>query len=245
MFEDSLLATNSKMKKRSPWAMFLSFGLQALLIGIAVLIPLIYTEALPKQQLMTMLVAPPPPPPPPPPPQAQTVVQKKAPSNLVNNELMAPKKIPQKIAKIVESDEPPPQASGVVGGLVTSGSGGGIGGVIGGLSNLSAAPSQVQQAPPKVVRVSAGVVTGFLLRRVVPSYPPLARQARVQGPVVLHAIIGKDGAIESLTVISGHPMLQSAAVEAIKQWKYKPYMLNNEPVEVDTTITFNFSLTGD
>jgi protein TonB len=86
---------------------------------------------------------------------------------------------------------------------------------------------------------------GNLIRRVPPGYPALARSARVQGTVVLQAVISKDGSIENLRLISGHPMLAPAALKAVQQWRYRPYILNNEPVEVETQITVNFSLAGN
>ncbi len=86
---------------------------------------------------------------------------------------------------------------------------------------------------------------GDLIRKVQPAYPPLARTARVQGAVVLQAVISKDGTIENLKLLSGHPMLVGAAMEAVRQWRYRPYVLNNEPVEVETQITVNFSLAGN
>ena len=97
-------------------------------------------------------------------------------------------------------------------------------------------------ATPKRVRVSQGVSEGLLVHKVTPTYPPLAKSARVQGSVVLQASIGKDGSIQNLKVVSGHPMLSAAALEAVKQWKYKPYFLNGQAVDVDTTITVNFTL---
>ncbi len=99
-------------------------------------------------------------------------------------------------------------------------------------------------AAPTRVRVSQGVTEGMVLRRVQPNYPPLARQARIQGDVILQAEISKEGAIENLRVISGHPMLAPAAIDAVKQWRYKPYFLNGEPVAVETQITVKFSLSG-
>jgi periplasmic protein TonB len=84
----------------------------------------------------------------------------------------------------------------------------------------------------------------FLLHRVQPEYPPLAREVGVQGTVVLSAIIGKDGTIENLHVLSGHPMLVRAALDAVEQWRYRPYLLNGEAVEVETRITVNFVLSG-
>ena len=86
---------------------------------------------------------------------------------------------------------------------------------------------------------------GNLVHKVLPVYPPLARSARIQGQVVLQALISKQGVIENLKVLSGHPMLVSAAQEAVRQWRYRPYVLNNEPVGVETQITVNFSLAGN
>jgi protein TonB len=88
------------------------------------------------------------------------------------------------------------------------------------------------------------VVSGLLVKKVNPNYPPLARQARIQGVVLLQAQISKDGRIENLQLISGHPMLAPAAIEAVKQWVYRPYLLNGEPCEVDTQIQVNFTLAG-
>jgi protein TonB len=118
-----------------------------------------------------------------------------------------------------------------------------MGGVIG--SVLSSTPVAVPKiATPQRVRVSSGVVTGLKIHDVRPNYPPLARQARIQGKVVLQAQISKEGTIENLQLISGHPMLAPAAIEAVKQWRFKPYLLNGEPVEVDTQVEVNFTLAG-
>jgi periplasmic protein TonB len=88
------------------------------------------------------------------------------------------------------------------------------------------------------------MLQGSLLRQVQPTYPPLAKTARIQGPVVLEAVISKAGAIENLRVISGPPLLVKAAIEAVSEWRYRPYILNDEPVEVETRITVNFTLGG-
>jgi protein TonB len=85
---------------------------------------------------------------------------------------------------------------------------------------------------------------GQAISRPQPLYPPIARAAHVSGTVVLHAIIGKDGTIQNLSVISGPPMLVGAATDAVRQWRYKPYELNGQPTEVDTTITVNFNMNG-
>ncbi len=246
MFEDSLLESSGRLKTKRRWTTVLSFVLQCLLIGVMILIPLIYTEALPKQQLMTFLVAPPPPPPPPPPPAAVPIkVVKVIQTDLVNGQLRTPTKIPEKIAMIKEEAPPPPAMStaGVIGGVPGGVPGGQMGGVIGGI--ISSTPVAVPKvATPQRIRVSAGVQQGNLISQVKPAYPPIAKAARVQGAVVLQAEISKSGTIENLRVISGHPMLVPNALEAVKQWRYKPYFLNGEPVAVETTITVNFTLSG-
>ncbi len=245
MFEDSLIESGGKLKTKRGWTSMLSFGIQIVIIGIMVLIPLIFTEALPKTQLMTFLVAPPPPPPPPPPAAAPVHVVKQIQTDIVNGELRTPTKIPKKIEMIKEDEAPPPTmaAAGVVGGVPGGVPGGQMGGIIGGI--VSSTPMAVPKvATPQRVRVSSGVSTGLLVRRVNPSYPPLARQARIQGTVILQAEISKTGDIQNLRLISGHPMLAPAAIEAVKQWKYKPYLLNGEPVEVETTVQVNFTLAG-
>jgi len=244
MFEDSLIESGGRLKtKRGVWT-FLSFVLEAVLVGVLVLIPLLFTEALPKTQLMTFLVAPPPPPPPPPPAAAPVKIVKQVQTNIINNQLRTPTKIPEKVQMIKEDEAPPPAMSaGVVGGVPGGIPGGQMGGVIGGI--ISSTPVAVPKvATPQRVRVSQGVTQGLLIRKVQPNYPPLARQARIQGSVLLQAEISKDGSIENLRLLSGHPMLAPAAIEAVKQWKYKPYILNGEPVEVETQITVNFTLSG-
>ncbi len=246
MFEDSLIESGGRLKTKRGATTMVSFIFQAVLVGVLVLIPLIFTEALPKQQLMTFLVAPPPPPPPPPPPAATPVrVVKQIQSDLVNGQLRTPTKIPQKVQMIKEDEAPPPEMStgGVVGGVPGGVPGGQMGGVIGGI--ISSTPVAVPKvATPQRVRVSLGVSQGLLIKKVQPNYPPLARQARIQGTVLLQAEISKDGTIENLRLINGHPMLAPAAIEAVKQWRYRPYMLNGEPVAVETQVQVNFTLSG-
>jgi len=245
MFEDSHIESGGKLKTKRGATTLFSFVLQMILLGVLILIPLLYTEALPKQQLMTFLVAPPPPPPPPPPAAAPIKVVKQIQTEIINGQLRTPTKIPQKIQMIKEEEAPPPMNSmaGVVGGVPGGVPGGQMGGVIGGI--ISSTPVSVPKAAtPTRVRVSQGVTQGLLIRKVQPTYPPLARQARIQGAVLLQAEISKDGTIQNLRLISGHPMLTSAAIDAVKQWRYKPYILNGEPVEVETQITVNFTLSG-
>jgi protein TonB len=100
-------------------------------------------------------------------------------------------------------------------------------------------PPSIPRAP---VKVSTGVMSGLLVHQVQPTYPEIAKMARVEGTVVLLATISRDGTIENLRVVSGHPMLVRSAMDAVRQWRYRPYMLNQEPVEVETQVTVNFRL---
>ncbi len=244
MFEDSLVESGGRLKTKRGATTVISFILEFLFLGILVLLPLIFTEALPTKQLMTMLTAPPPPPPPPPPPAVAPVHIVKMQSELDNGQLRTPTAIPKKIQMIKEDEGPPPAVGGVVGGVPGGVPGGTMGGVLGSvMSGINTAVPKA--ATPQRVRVSQGVSQGLLVHKVQPEYPPIARQARIQGMVVLQALIGKDGTITNLHVVSGHPMLTNAALAAVKEWKYKPYFLNGEPVEVETTINVNFSLSGE
>jgi periplasmic protein TonB len=243
MFEDSLIESGNKLKTKRLFTSIISFIGQFALVGILILIPLIYTDALPKGMTMSFLVAPPPPPPPPPPAAAPIKIVKMV-SEVVNGQLRAPTKIPDKVQMIKEDENPPDLGGGVPGGVPGGIAGGSAGGVIGGILS-SAAVAVPKAATPTRVRVSQGVSAGLLIRKVQPNYPQLAKQARIQGQVVLQAEISKDGTIQNLQLISGHPMLAPAAIEAVKQWRYKPYLLNGEPVAVDTQVIVNFSLSGN
>ena len=246
MFEDSLIESGGKLRTRRGRTTAFAVVLQVGIIIVMVLIPLLFTEALPRTQLMTFLVAPPPPPPPPPPAAATPIkTVKVVQTDIINGQLRTPTKIPEKVQMIKEEEAPPPvmSASGVVGGVPGGVPGGQMGGVIGGI--ISSTPVAVPKAAtPQRVRVSQGVSQGLLVKKVQPQYPPLARQARIQGTVMLQAEISKEGTIENLRLISGHPMLAPAAIEAVKQWRYRPYMLNGEPVAVETTVMVNFTLSG-
>jgi periplasmic protein TonB len=237
MFEDSLMESGGKIRTNQKYTTTLSFVIEAVVVGFLILLPLLITEALPLHQLNSFLVAPPPPPPPPPPPAAAPV-QKVIQHEVVNGELRTPSKIPKQIKMIKEEETPP--STGVMGGVVGGVPGGQVGGVMGSIIGSGAPPPKV--AAPQKLRVSQGVAEGNLLRKIEPQYPQMAKVAHIQGDVLLAATISKGGAIENLHQISGHPILVQAAMEAVKQWKYKPYLLNGEPVEVETTIKVSFKM---
>jgi periplasmic protein TonB len=232
MFEDSLMESGNQIKAKSKY-----WSIVALLVNSGVLMalivwPLLHPEALPKQVMAALMVAPPAPAPPPAIPTAHIK------SEMVSTELLAPSRIPKAI-KVVQESSLPPSMEDVVEGLSNS-TPDEISRVIG---STSAGPAiVVKVAPPKIVPVSSGVMAGNLLVRTLPQYPAIARATRTQGTVVVQATISKAGLIENLRVISGPPLLQQAALDAIRSWRYKPYLLNGEPVEVETTVNVVFNL---
>lgn len=244
MFADSLLETSWDQRSRRGWITFTSFGVQSVVIGLLLLIPLLTTVGLPSSRILqppTSFAAPAPP------PrierqQGTTIAQ----SNLANNVIITPPSIPPRVADIIEV-EAPPQVNYNTGNSVAGSTGSdGRGEVWKGLGT-GRAPVAPLPTPPPTVRAfrTSSILEGSLIHRVQPAYPPLARSVRVQGPVVLAAVIGKEGAIENLRLISGHPMLVPAAIEAVRQWRYRPYILNGEAIEVETQITVNFMLSGN
>jgi protein TonB len=238
MFDDLLESTSEKKKTNKGWSVILSGIVQTVILGILILIPLIYTEALPKAMLSTLLIAPPPPPPPPPPPAAVKTVVKPVARLITSGKLMQPRAIPKEVAVFKEAELPPD--------VINAGP---TGGVFGGIPGQGMVAGPVAPPPPKPttpqrVKQGGNVTAALILTQTRPLYPPLARQARIQGNVVLHAIIDKDGKVAQLEVISGHPLLVQSALDAVKQWRYKPTLLNGDPVEVDTTITVTFTMGG-
>jgi protein TonB len=246
MFDDLVVSSPNPKRTNSWWTVFLSTVVQVGIVVVMILIPLIYTEALPKQMLTTFLVAPAPPPPPPPPPVAVQRIIKPVARLIHNGQMMAPTVIPKKVEMIKEEELPPDVGNvGVIGGVpggIAGGSAGGVlGGIIGGAGSGMPPPPK---AAPARIRVGGNVQAASLVRKVEPVYPPIAKTAHISGTVVLHAIIGKDGSVANLEFVNGPPLLMKSAMDAIKQWRYKPTMLNGEPVEVDTTISVVFTLGG-
>jgi protein TonB len=180
-------------------------------------------------------------------------VVKAIPRQFDAGKLMAPKSVPKEIAVIKEDELPPPSSgvAGVVGGVAGGLGGGAVGGVLGGIIGgiPSAAPpppppppAVKKEAPPQRIKVGGAVIAASIIRKTPPTYPQLAKSARVQGVVHLAAIIAKDGSIQELHSLGGPALLIQAAMDAVKTWLYKPTMLNGEPVQVETTIDVNFTL---
>lgn len=243
MFEDSLFDSGAGSRPRKTWPKVVSFAIEVGAVGVLVLLPLLFTQALPKQLWTSILELPTPPAGEPPVRVVHVVEQGRASRFVEDSVLRQPSYVPR-TTKMVR-DEPsnaegPPVIDGAVPGGIGSGSTNPV------LTEIarSTPPVIVKTLPPSKMRVSSGVAAGMLIHQVKPQYPPLAVQARIQGTVVLQAVIGRDGTVHDLRLVSGHPMLAPAAIEAAKQWRYRPYLLNGEPVEVDTQININFTLGG-
>jgi len=235
MFDQLVVSSAHGTKTNKPWTVAVSATVQAVVVGILILIPLIYTEALPKGFMNTFLVAPAPPPPPPPP--AAPVKAIVRPRIITPQRMVAPTMIPKKV-EVIKDEAPDVGAVGVEGGV-----GGGVpGGVLGGI--IGAAPPPPPKPTQQRIRVGGNVAAAKLVHQVQPVYPQIAKTAHVQGTVLLHAIIAKDGTIQELQYVSGPPLLMRAAMDAVHEWRYSPTLLNGEPVEVDTTIQVVFTLGG-
>ncbi len=246
MFDDLVESSVVPKRTNKSWTVLISAIIQGAILFVLILIPLIYTEALPKQLLTTFLVAPAPPPPPPPPAAAVQRIVKPVARIIQAGKMMAPTVIPKKVEMIKEEELPPDVgAVGVVGGVPGGIAGGQAGGVLGGIiggtgSNLPPPPKPTQQR----IRVGGNVQSAKMIRQVQPIYPQIAKTAHVQGTVLLHAIISKDGSVQELQYVSGPPLLMKAAMDAVREWRYQPTLLNGEPVEVETTISVIFTLGG-
>lgn len=240
MFADLLSDSDWSNHSHRGWTTLISFALQALAVGGVLLLPLFYTEGLPRLAILAPILAPAPLQAAPP-AQSHPNPPSTAQSNLMGTRLVAPPHIPQDVIMLTETVPPPPVDPTTIG--VGRGNPQGRGTVFNSIlgSDLSVAPPP----PPAVHHAPVShMMEGNLVHRVQPDHPPLARQVRVQGQVILGAIISREGTIENLQVLSGHPMLIPAAVDAVRQWRYRPYVLNGEPVEVETRVTVNFVLSG-
>jgi periplasmic protein TonB len=232
LFHDSLVVSGAKSRPRNPWAALGSVTLLSLLLVALVVIPLFHTDTLPKRETLTMLYLLPA-------AAAPNFTRVPTPTFAYRN-TPTKMRIPNAVHTTQEASPPPVDtADGPVGGVP--------GGVAGGISSgvLSEVLHSTGSAPvlaPKRIRVPARLAEANLVYDVEPKYPPEAGRARIEGTVVLSAVIGKDGTVGDVRVEKGLPVLAQAAIEAVKQWRYRPYLLNGEPVEVASQITINFTL---
>jgi protein TonB len=236
IFRESLIASG-QARRRNPWATVGSLALQLVLLLAVAVIPLLHTDTLPKREALTMLFVPPP-------AAASAVTTFRVPTPTYTSKSIS---IP---AAMHLTQGPPPPLVDTTGGLVGGVPGGLVGGVPGGvltevLNGTHTVPVLVlakTPEPTRRLRVASHVAAANLIHDVAPTYPPEAGRARIEGTVVLLAVIAKDGTVLDVRVESGLPVLAQAAIDAVKQWRYKPYLLNGEPIDVDSQITINFSL---
>ncbi len=243
MFELTLLEASVEGKQRGAWAWGLSVLLQVVLVSALTLGPLLYPEVLPRRLLVSLLAAPAGPPPAPAKPPSDAAPKKRVQFEFEQGELLAPVRIPETVTIITDEapHSPPVLVTSAVG--VDGGIGSGIGSILG-ISPPTSPPPSPSVRPRGVPPIQVGgiVQQAKLLSQQKPRYLPLARQARISEIVRLAATISKSGTIEQLRVISGHPLLVKAALEAVKRWRYRPTILNGQPVRVETTVDVIFTL---
>ncbi len=246
LFSEALLEMSSTRPQRRTQDLVISVVFHAAVLMALILPSLYFTDTIDlKRFAQTLLVAPPPPPPPA--PMAQSVA-KVAPAPrrvLSDGKLLAPKFIPQKIVMLKEQPLEPDIASagGVPGGVPGGQMGGVIGSVISGASRTYIPPPVTKAPPPTApLRVGGHVKAPRLIARIDPTYPVLARQAHIQGTVSIDAVIDSTGKVVEMQVVSGPPLLIDAALNAVREWKYEPTYLNDQPVPVRLIVTVVFRL---
>jgi len=237
MFEDALMESGGRISTHRGWLSGLAAICNGSIVCTLVLLPLLHPASLPKQTLSTLLAAPAPPVQPLPPMARVANVATHA--AVLINPFTPPLIVPNNIPT-ADHEQPPVIGTGI-NPLVREG-----GSLLNGIPDSigTATSPQVRVAPARKSVISSGVMEGRKVSGAEPRYPTIAIAARIQGPVLLAATISKTGTIENLRVVSGPPMLAPAAEEAVRTWRYRPYLLNGEPVEVETTVTVIFNLGG-
>ena len=244
MFEQSLVESTHVIKTQNRWSVWVSIAIQAAIAAVIVIVPLMHPESIGHLSFTApTLVLPVPPPPPPPPVQVVAHMSSEPMSAPAAAAPQAARLLPATFRTAVESFmKPQADGDGPPGPPTNLPNGMGVGTT--GTSLLTTNPNgpNVAVARPSIVQLSTGVTAGMLIQPIRPVYSAIARAARQQGTVTIHAIISKSGNIESATVVGGPSMLQGSALEAVKAARYRPYLLNGQPTEVDTTIIINFRL---
>lgn len=258
VFHEALLEDAWKDDKGKPIDWVISLGVHLAVIAVVMIVPLFLTQAIDLGQLRyTYLVAPPlgsPVGPPPPPPAAVRPQPAPRPHSSIAPKLVAPMAIPKAVAIPHAPETPPETETGVPGGIVGGIPGGQIGGAIGGVlgGTLGAGEPSAPLPPPPAaapavvpsgpLRVGGQVKAPRVLFAPQPEYPPLAKQARVQGVVEIEAVIDEHGNVVQMKAVSGSGLLIPAAMRAVAQWKYEPTYLNGVPYPVDLTVEVTFHM---
>ena len=233
MFPELIVSGMRPSTTHKRWTITISALAQAALWGILILVPLIYTEALPKGMLKTLIVAPPPPVTAHPLASVRNTRVRIIPLSLITAPTFVPRHVDSEAGgppvEYVDREDANPAASNTLIDLFHA--------------SAPPAPAEPRAAKePGRVRVSEGVQAASLLNRVLPQYPEITRLTHVSGTVKLRAIIARDGTVQELAYVSGPALLIKPAMDAVRQWRYRPTLLNGIPVEVETTIDVVFSL---
>jgi periplasmic protein TonB len=247
IFTKALLELPTEYKHRNPLEWVFSLLVHAAVIASLIILPLYFTQAIDLQAFQTnWLVAPVPPgPPPPPAPAAAVRVMKSVARLMQGGKMMAPSVIPKKIAIIKEDALPPDTTDGVVGGVPGGIPGGQVGGVLAGIIGGSGNSVSVVAPPPpvkRIVRVGGDLKPPRRIYAIDPEYPFIAKQAKVQGTVVIDAVIDEQGNVVQAHVVSGPGLLLASALEAVGKWKYEPTRLNGQPISVEMHVEVHFVL---
>jgi protein TonB len=245
VFLSALLETGTTTTvRRSPLQWAAATGLHIVILAALIIVPLYTTGTVQLGKYdETPLVAPPAGPPPPPPAAARAVVPHTSTTRprltYTQGKLTAPTSIPKTVS--VDNAAAAPDLGGVVGGVPGGVAGGQLGGVFGGTGTSVPIPPP-QPAAKRIVRVGSSLKAPRQVYSIQPEYPPLARQAHVWGTVVVNAVIDEHGNVVQARALSGHPLLISAALKAVLQWKYEPTLLSGTPVAVEMEVTVHFNL---
>jgi protein TonB len=243
--EDTMFSTDLNGsawgRRRRGWATLFSFLLQCVCLALLMLAPVLFPHVLPRLNAAPPLISLLPSAPDPPPVDHIRSSSGPRTSERIGETLLQPTRIPTHAAMLDDHNVEPAPAFDTVCPTCAPGGMGSRDGL-----SVIAIVGPAPPPPPSVThsRPVSVMMEGMLIRPVQPIYPPLAKNARIQGTVVLQAIISKQGMIEHLQALSGPPMLVPAALEAVRQWRYRPYVLNGEAVEVETQVTVNFVLSG-
>jgi len=243
---DLITGTATHIPRHPRGPMLVSTGIQVVLLGAVVLVPVLFvTHALPEPPTMMAFVAAPPPPPPPPPPPAPAATPKKAetaPRAATVSQFAAPIEAPA----VVRREPAGEDTVGVQGGVEGGVPGGVVGGVVGGLPEAPPPPPPPPpppSAPTAPVRIGGQIQPPTLLKRIEPTYPPLAVSAHLQGVVILEAVVDEEGVVKEVKVLRAvNPLLDREALAAVRQWRYAPVVLNGTPVRFVLTVSLSFSL---
>jgi periplasmic protein TonB len=241
-FTKALLELPTEYRHRNPVEWVVSLVFHGMIVGALVIAPLIFTQAIDLKAFQTTWIsAPAPPAPPPPPAPAIQRISRPMAKLMQAGKLTAPTVIPKRVT-IIKEAEPPDEAIGVVGGVPGGIPGGQTGGVLGGI--IGGTGTAMPPPPPmkRIVRVGGDLKPPRAVSRPDPRYPTLAKQARIQGVVIIDAVIDENGNVVQAHAISGPPLLIPAAMEAVMQWKYEPSFLNGQPISVAMHVDVTFEL---